>query len=98
MSYSPYIPNIDAWKHHFQNPPKETKSFYTIGLAKHHGQNMEPIKLISPTEQVVEQAKSVMKRKRENDDFDTYNFKKKKRKTNKKVIKKSSQKRKKKNK
>jgi len=90
MSYSPYIPNIDVWKDHFKNPPKENKRFYTIGRVKHHGQDMDPIKLVTPTEQVVEQAKSTLKRSREMDDFlpPYANFKK--RKISKKVVKKST--------
>ena len=68
MSYSPYIPNFEAWKRHFTNPPKEHKSFYTISHAKQLGRDMDPIKLVSPTEQIVEQAKSSLKRQREQTD------------------------------
>ena len=63
MSYSVYIPNIDAWKQHFKHPPKGNKKFYTISTTKQqHGEDMEPIKLVTPTQSVVEQARSNLKR------------------------------------
>ena len=67
IKYSPYIPNVEAWVDYFKNQPKEYKKFYTIGRPKQKGEDMDPIKMISPTEQVVEQAKSRMKRAREDD-------------------------------
>ena len=67
IKYSPYIPNVEAWIDYFKNQPKEYKKFYTIGRPKQRGEDMDPIKMVSPTEQVVEQAKSRMKRAREDD-------------------------------
>jgi hypothetical protein len=68
MSYSLYIPNIEAWKRYFKNPSKERKTFYTVSHASQHGEKLDPIKLVSPTEQIVEQAKSSLKRMREDED------------------------------
>ena len=59
------MPNFEAWKQHFTNSPKEHKYFYTISPAKKSSHDMDPIKLVSPTEQIVEQAKSSLKRERE---------------------------------
>ena len=56
MSYSPYIPNTEAWIEHFKNPSKEHKKFYTLSKTKHLGQDMEPLKFVTPTEAMVEQA------------------------------------------
>ena len=69
MSYSPYVPDIQAWVEHFKNKPKNSgiKKFYTIGRPKQHGEKMDPIKLVTPTEQVVQQAKSELKSEREED-------------------------------
>lgn len=69
IKYSPYIPNVDAWVEFYKNQPKEYKQFYTIGKAKQRGEDMNPIKLISPTESVIEQAKSSLKRKLEIEDL-----------------------------
>lgn len=62
IKYSPYIPNIDAWVEFFKNQPLEYKSFYTIGKTKQEGEDMEAVKLVSPTQSAVEQAKSALKR------------------------------------
>jgi hypothetical protein len=64
MSYIPYIPNVDHWRDHFSNNPQKTKSFYTL-KDKHKGEGNLGIKLVTPTEQAVEQAKSFLKRKAE---------------------------------
>lgn len=95
MSFSPYIPNMKAWKEHFQNPPKSYKTFYTIGRAKQHGEQLDPIKLVTPTEMVVEQAKSDLQRERYMDDLLKPHCKRKP-KTKRKTIVKSSSKRQKK--
>lgn len=65
IKYSPYIPNIDAWVSFFKNQPLEHKSFYTIGKSKNEGDDMDAVKLISPTQSVVDQAKSELQRERE---------------------------------
>ena len=99
VKYSPYIPNVESWIEYFKNQPKEYKSFYTIGRPKHRGEDMDPIKLVSPTEQAVEQAKSRMKRKREEEDdksFDEWKTNYNQKKKNKRAIGKSSDKGKKK--
>ena len=68
MTYSPYIPNIDAWKSHFRTIPREHKKFYTISHhTKQLGEHMDPIKIISPTEQDLERAKSNLKRMQNQD-------------------------------
>ena len=64
IKYSPYIPNVDAWVKFYQNQPREYKRFYTIGKPKHKGEDMDPIKLVTPTESVTERAKSTLKRDR----------------------------------
>ena len=68
IKYSPYIPNVEAWVNYFKNQPsREYKKFYSIGQPNQRGEDMDSIKLVSPTEQMVEQAKSRMKREREDD-------------------------------
>jgi hypothetical protein len=57
MAYIPYIPNMDHWKDHFSNPSKKTKSFYTLKKKE----NVD-VKLVTPTAQAVEQAKSLLKK------------------------------------
>ena len=81
MSYSPYIPNIKAWVEHFKHPRKEQKRFYTLQTGKQLGEDMEPLKFVSATEQMVDQAKSSLERERENDQEYTYPTKKKVKKT-----------------
>ena len=56
------------WQKHFENPPKETKKFYTIAKSKQLGEQLIPLKLVSPTEQLVDQAKSNLKRERDGDE------------------------------
>ena len=65
IKFSPYIPNVEAWTHYFEDQPKEYKKFYTIGRPKQKGEEMNPIKLVTPTQQVIEQARSQMKRQNE---------------------------------
>ena len=91
IKYSPYIPNIDAWVDYFKNQPVEYKKFYTIGRAKHKGEDMNSIKLVTPTEQVVQQAKSELKREMDDSDAEEHVLKRRK-KSSKKVITKSSDK------
>jgi hypothetical protein len=61
MAYAPYEPDLEAWKNHFINyAPSKPKKFYTVKSAQKGEEKMAgiPIKLISPTEQFVEQAKA----------------------------------------
>ena len=67
MSYSQYIANVEAWKKYFKQPTKEHKRIYTIPNSSQHGEKLSPIKLVSPTEQILEQAKSSLKRMKEED-------------------------------
>ena len=63
IKYSPYIPNVEAWVDYFKNQPlNEHKKFYTIGQPKQKGADMDALKLVIPTEQVVEQARQQLKR------------------------------------
>ena len=63
IKYSPYIPNVEAWVDYFKNQPlNEHKKFYTIGQPKQKGADMDALKLVTPTEQVVEQARQQLKR------------------------------------
>ena len=62
MTYSPYIADYKKWQHHFLNPSKERKDFYTIEQPKNLGETMDRVKLVTPTQQAVEQAKSSLKR------------------------------------
>ena len=68
IKFSPYIPNVEAWVEFYKNQPKEVKSFYTIGNSKQPGEEMEAIKVMSPTESVVDQARSELKREAENEE------------------------------
>lgn len=96
IKYSPYIPDVDAWLDYFKNPAKEYKKFYTIGRPKQKSAELETIKLVTPTQQVVEQAKSRMKREREEEE-DEYEWAESK-KAKKRVITKSTARRPRKNK
>lgn len=69
IKFSPYIPNVEAWVEFYKNQADEYKPFYTIGKPKQKGEEMDPIKLITPTESVIERAKSTLKRERETDDM-----------------------------
>jgi hypothetical protein len=62
MAYVPYTPDLEAWKKHFVNyAPSRLKKFYTL-KNKQQGEGAYPnIKLVSPTEQFVEQAKAQLK-------------------------------------
>ena len=55
-----------TWKQHFTNPPNENTSFYTISPANTSGHDMDPIKLVSPTEQIVKNQVLVKTRKGRN--------------------------------
>ena len=70
IKFSPYVPNIQAWVDFYENQPKEYKSFYTIGSTKRKGEKLESVKLISPTEAVVDRARSEIKRQEEVDNTD----------------------------
>ncbi len=67
MSYSPYIANTESWKNYFKHPNKEHKKFYTIPKSTRSPEKLDAIKLVSPTEQIVEQAKASLKRLREDE-------------------------------
>lgn len=61
MSYSPYIPDIEAWRKQYAlNNKMESKQFYTIKSSSSLGDiaTPPPLKMITPTQQVVDQAKS----------------------------------------
>jgi hypothetical protein len=64
MAYVPYVPDLEAWKKHFVNyTPSKTKKFYTL-KNKQQGEGSYPsIKLVTPMEQFVEQAKAKAKAK-----------------------------------
>lgn len=68
IKFSPYIPNVEAWVEFYKHQPNENRTFYTIGKAKQKGEELDAIKLITPTESVIEQAKSSLKREREIED------------------------------
>ena len=61
MAYSPYIANVESWKHEFTQPNHHYKPFYTLKNNTQHGEKMDPIKLVTPTEQAVDRAKSVLR-------------------------------------
>jgi hypothetical protein len=62
MAYVPYTPDLDAWKKHFVNyAPSKPKKFYTLKNKQEGDGSYPAIKLVTPTEQFVEQAKAQMK-------------------------------------
>ena len=69
MAYSPYISNVEAWKHEFTQPNYKYKNFYTLKRSGQHGEKMDSIKLVTPTEQAVERAKSALE---ENDKLEKF--------------------------
>jgi len=60
MTLNPYIPDVDSWKNYFKNPAKYYKDIYVINKPVQQGKNLEGIKLVSPTAQMVEQARSTL--------------------------------------
>jgi hypothetical protein len=61
MAYVPYEPDLETWKNHFVNyVPSKPQKFYTVKSTQEGEVKppVIPIKLISPTEQFVEQAKA----------------------------------------
>jgi hypothetical protein len=67
MAFIPYQPNAEAWKKHFQamaDGKMDYKgSFYALAPTRDGTSgNTEPIKVVAPSAQVVEQAKSELKR------------------------------------
>ena len=65
MSYVPYVPDMEAWKHHFKNYiPSRPKSFYTLKKPQTGDGSFPDIKLVTPTAQIVEQAKASLKLKK----------------------------------
>lgn len=67
MSYKTYIPDADAWKHHFQQMAEgkmdHVAPFYRLSKQP---KNPDPatlsVKLVTPSAQVAEQAKEELKR------------------------------------
>ena len=62
--YEPYVSNPDKWKRHFVNMAENgtsSKKFYALSSQKGAGVSNE-LKLVTPTEQAVEQAKSELLR------------------------------------
>ena len=66
--YSPYIPDIDQWVRAFRERRENSNAgggnpkYISIGTPKQLGESMSSVKLITPTESVVEQAKAELKR------------------------------------
>ena len=69
MAYSLYVPNTDTWREHFLKGQTKQKSFYTINKSKKLGESLDAVKIVSPTEQMVEQAKSTLKRYHEEEEL-----------------------------
>lgn len=64
MSYVPYIPDIELWKNHFTNTPAKYKPFYIVKKIQ-KGSGIAPsVNLVTPTEQVVQQAKAQLKQQK----------------------------------
>ena len=67
MSWVPYVCNIDKWRHHFKlvgegKVPPQGK-WYRVGSVNQRGQGSDPVvKMINPTQQVVDRAKQELKR------------------------------------
>jgi hypothetical protein len=63
LAYVPYVPDLESWKDHFKNyVPSGPKPFYTIKKRQQGEGTLPTIKLVTPTQQFVEQAKSQMKK------------------------------------
>ncbi len=63
--YSPYIPDLEAWKDHFTNSTARHKSFHPLETVKTQlGEKTDAIKLVVPTIQQVQQAEADLKRSR----------------------------------
>ena len=67
MSFIPYKPNAEAWKKHYQamadGKMDYMGSFYRVAdTGGSNSEKAESIKVVAPTAQVVEQAKSELKR------------------------------------
>ena len=68
MQWKPYIPDTTNWENAFLN--KKYKQFYVVDKAKNLGENVHPVKLVSPAATTVEQARASMKRYHDEDDDD----------------------------
>ena len=68
MQWKPYIPDTSNWENAFLN--KKCKPFYVVDKANNLGENVHPVKLVSPVATTVEQAKASMKRYHSDDDYD----------------------------
>ncbi len=63
--YSPYIPDLEAWKNHFTKSTTRHKSFHPLESIKTQlREKTDAIKLVVPTEQQVQQAEAELKRSR----------------------------------
>ena len=63
----PYNPDIEAWKNHFAKRGKGVKKLHFLANSKQPAKDEESVNLVTPTAQVVEQAKSTLKRKRDDE-------------------------------
>ena len=62
MTNVPYVPDVEAWKEHFMNfTPSTPKPFYVIKDRQRGDGQIPSVKLVTPTQQVVEQAKAQLK-------------------------------------
>ena len=88
MSLIPYIPDMQKWITHFAKSGKGIKQFYTLHTNDENENKKYIVKLVTPTAQTIEQAKSALKRQHEDDHIKRPINKKYKRSS--KIVKKSS--------
>ena len=67
VGYTPYVPNIEAWRKQYAlNNTMESKKFYTIKeINNDTPQPLPTLQIVSPAAQVIEQAKSQVKRRKQ---------------------------------
>jgi hypothetical protein len=73
MKLVPYVCDVNKWVEHFRSLPTTRKyqKFYVLKEPKQKVAESNPVKLVTPTQQVVEQAKATLKRKIEDAEFPT---------------------------
>lgn len=65
MPIVPYTPDLEAWKEHFKRSDSDKKVLPLKPLKKPaQGESQVQVQVISPTEQTVQRAKALIKKKK----------------------------------
>ena len=53
--FTPYVPDIESWKHVFTPRTSTIGKIRVVKKVKNLGENLEPVKLVTPTAQAIVQ-------------------------------------------